>query len=80
MIQQGLTNLQLELIKLFQFDLTDKQLLEIKSMLSKYFVEQLDMEMDKLWDAKKWDEKTIEEWSREHMRTKQSFINRSFIP
>jgi len=32
-----LTNLQIELLKLFQYNLPDTQLAEIKNMLAKYF-------------------------------------------
>ncbi len=32
-----LTNLQLELLKYFSYDVSDKELLDIKQLLSKYF-------------------------------------------
>jgi len=32
-----LTNVQLELLKLFQYNLPEKQLVEIKNILAKYF-------------------------------------------
>ena len=65
-----LTNLQLELLKLFKYELPDSQLIEIKSLLSKYFAEKASDEMDKLWEEKNWDDKTMEDWKNEHMRTK----------
>jgi len=66
----NLTNLQLELIKLFKYELPEYQLLEVKTLLSKYFAEKAGDEMDKLWEENKWDDKTIEGWSKEHLRTK----------
>ncbi len=67
---QGLSNLQLELLKIFSFDISDDQLLEIKSMLVKYFADKLTNDVDKLFEEKGWGVEKIEEWSKEHMRTK----------
>jgi hypothetical protein len=65
-----LTNVQLELLKLFQYNLPDNQLNDIKEMLTKYFAKSAADEMDKLWDEKNWDENTIESWKNEHLRKK----------
>jgi len=65
-----LSNLQLELLKVFSFDLEEKQIIEIRDLLAKYFAEKATEEMDRLWDERGWSEQTIEEWSKEHMRTK----------
>jgi hypothetical protein len=65
-----LTNLQLELLKVFRFDLSDKQLKEIKSILVAYFADNVSNEVDKLFEEQDWGEDKIEEWSKEHMRTK----------
>ncbi|MGM9477906.1 hypothetical protein ACS5PU_15850 [Pedobacter sp. GSP4] len=65
-----LTNVQLELLKLFQYNLPDAQLEDIKQMLAGYFAKSASNEMDKLWDDKKWDESTIESWKSEHLRKK----------
>ena len=45
-----LSNIQIELLKLFPYNLSDKQLMEIKNMLAKYFAKSATEEMDKLWD------------------------------
>ena len=65
-----LSNLQLEILQLFQFDLTDEQLTEIKVMLAQYFADKLSNEMDALFDENSWGEEKIDEWGKEHMRTK----------
>ena len=67
---KGLTNLQLELLKIFSFNVNDQQLKEIKSLLAKYFAEKATSEMDALWDEKKWSNDTMDQWSQEHLRTK----------
>ena len=64
-----LTNLQLELLKLFSYELQDSQLIEIRDLLSNYFADKASDEMDKLWEENNWSDKTMEDWSKEHMRT-----------
>jgi hypothetical protein len=63
-----LTNLQIELLKLFQYNLPDTQLAEIKNMLAKYFAKTATGEMDKLWLENNWDDNTMKDWSNEHLR------------
>ena len=65
-----LSNIQLELLKVFSVDLSDEQLKEIKALLTKYFADKVTSEMDKLFEEKGWGEDQIEKWSKEHMRTK----------
>ncbi len=64
-----LTNLQLELLKMFRFDLKEKQLIEIRRLLATYFSEQATDEMDKLWETNNWDADTMKKWAKEHTRT-----------
>jgi hypothetical protein len=47
-----LTNIQIELLKMFQFNLPEKQLVEIKNILAKYFAKTASDEMDKLWNER----------------------------
>lgn len=65
-----MTNLQLELLKIYSFDISDKQLEDIKGLLANYFAEQVSSEMDDLFESNNWGEEKIKEWSEEHMRTK----------
>jgi hypothetical protein len=66
---QKLTNLQLELLKVFSYPLNQQQLMDIKSLLTNYFAEQATQEMDRLWEEKNWDNNTMAEWANEHLRT-----------
>ncbi len=68
-----LTNLQLELIKMFSFQLDDIQLIEIRDILTKYFAENATKEMDKLWQNNNWSNETMENWANEHIRTPYNF-------
>lgn len=67
---QRLSNVQLELLKMFSFNLSETQLLEIKSMLSTYFAEKVTQDVDALFEEKGWGPEKIEEWAGEHMRAK----------
>ncbi len=66
---QKLTNLQLELLKIFSYQLKPQQLTDIKNLLANYFAEQATQEMDKLWEENNWDNNTMTEWANEHLRT-----------
>ena len=66
---QKLTNLQLELLKLFSYQLNQQQLIDIKRLLAYYFAEQATQEMDKLWEENNWDNNLMSEWTNEHLRT-----------
>lgn len=64
-----MTNLQLELLKMFKYNLAESQLIELKELLSKYFVGKVDMEMNKVWNEKEWSNSTMESIANKHTRT-----------
>jgi len=66
---QKLTNLQLELLKIFSYQLNQQQLTDIKNLLANYFAGQATQEMDKLWEENNWDNNTMTNWANEHLRT-----------
>lgn len=63
-----LSNLQLELLKLFSFDTSEEELADIKRILAKYYAKKATEEMDRLWDQKQWTSETMDEWLHEHKR------------
>ncbi len=63
-----MSNLQLELLKMFRYNLTENQLTELKDLLSKYFVDKVDSEMDKIWNEKEWSNSTMESLANQHTR------------
>ena len=65
-----MSNLQLELLRVFDAELSEDQLKEIRSLLAGYFASKVTSEMDALFEEKGWGNEKIEEWSKEHMRTK----------
>lgn len=64
-----MSNLQLELLKLYATNIPESQLLDIKRMLASYFAELIDREMSALWQEKGWDDSTLETWKHERLRT-----------
>lgn len=74
--QKKLTNLQLELLKVFSYDLSREQLLEIRQLLAKYFAQKVDEEMSRLWEEREWTEETMREWANEHLRSNKKTSER----
>jgi len=66
----NLSNLQLEILKLFNYDLSDKQLHDVKNILSAYFAKNVTTNIDKFWEENDWNDQTIEKLKDEHLRTK----------
>jgi len=64
-----LTNMQLELLKIFKYDLNESQMVELRALLSAYFSEKVDLEMDKVCNEKEWTISTIESLAHKHTRT-----------
>ena len=54
------SNMQLELLKMFKYDLSEHQLLEIKKLLSEYFANKATDEMDRLWEENNSDNETMD--------------------
>lgn len=67
--EKKLTNLQLELLQLFNYGLTEQQLKDIKYLLTKYFAKNATDEMDKIWKERGFTKKTIDDWLNKHLRT-----------
>lgn len=59
---QPLTNLQLELLKLYSTNLNQKDLLEIKRLLANYFAQKAIKGADKIWGEKGLPNEDIRKW------------------
>lgn len=64
-----LTNLQLELLKLFSYQISEQDLLNVKDLLAQYFANKATQEMDDFWETQHLDETTMDQWLAEHHRT-----------
>jgi len=63
------TPAQLHLLEMFSYVKNDEELKEIKRALSKYFAEQAEDEMEKLWESGEWNQEKNEAILKEHLRT-----------
>ncbi len=61
-LAKPLTNLQFELLKFFQYEVKDEELLEIKRLLSDYFAKKAMDDMDNLWKENGWSNETMDTW------------------
>ena len=67
-----LSKLQLELLKLYPYNVSDDEVKDIKKLLAQYFSNKIDAEMNQLWEKEGWDEQTIEGWKNEHLRSRNN--------
>jgi hypothetical protein len=64
----NLSNLQIELLRLYSNDVSEETLREVKSILAKYFADKATEEMDKVWDEKGLTAQDMIDWTNEHNR------------
>ena len=57
-----LSNLQLELLKSLKYMASEKQIKEVKSLLRFYFARQLDENIEKVENKKKYSAEVYEKW------------------
>jgi hypothetical protein len=63
-----MSNLQLELLRLYGNGVSEENLREIKTILAKYFADKATDAMDKVWEEKGLTEQTMIDWTNEHNR------------
>ena len=68
----SLNKFQQRVVELMANVNSDQQMAEITDSLSSYFAQKAIDAADALWDEGLIDEKTIEQWKHEHMRTPYS--------
>ncbi|MEL7160261.1 MAG: hypothetical protein AAFN92_05840 [Bacteroidota bacterium] len=61
-LDKPLSNLQLELLKLYSHDLSEQDLIAVQRMLANFFAERASDEMDKLWEERGWSDETMDQW------------------
>lgn len=69
MEHQSLNPVQLHLLQMFQGYDSEKDLDELKKVLSEYYARKVDEAMDQLWEEGKINTETLNGWENEHMRT-----------
>jgi hypothetical protein len=59
---QPLSNLQLELLHLYETGISDKHLLELKEVIAKFLFEKAFDQADEIWEEKGYNSDTIQDW------------------
>jgi hypothetical protein len=57
-----LTNLQLELLKVFTYQLPEEELLEVKRLLADFFAKRLTDRASEIWAKKGYSQSDMEKW------------------
>lgn len=60
---------QLHLLRMFSYAKDEESLDEIKKVLTSYFAQKVEEEMDHLWETGEWDQEKNEAILNEHQRT-----------
>ncbi|MBK7869548.1 MAG: hypothetical protein IPJ74_02130 [Saprospiraceae bacterium] len=68
-LKTPLTNVQLELLKLFAREVPEEELLEIKRLLVKYFAQRATKKANEVWDANEWTDEDAQRLLYLHERT-----------
>ncbi|HFA50768.1 MAG TPA: hypothetical protein ENJ95_17305 [Bacteroidetes bacterium] len=69
-LKTPLNNIQLELLKLFSRDLSEKDLLAIKRLLVKSLAEKATRLADEKWEEKGWTNENMKRFVNTHIRIK----------
>ncbi|MEQ1606193.1 MAG: hypothetical protein ABL999_15130 [Pyrinomonadaceae bacterium] len=64
----GLSNLQLELLRLYGTNVSDRTLEEIKLILAKYFAERASDAMEQVWENRSIAPEDMMQWANGHDR------------
>ncbi|HSQ44178.1 MAG TPA: hypothetical protein VLM16_04225 [Ginsengibacter sp.] len=56
-----LSNIQVELLKLFNADIPDKHLLELKSMIARFLLDKARDKADIIWDEKGYTDEKLQQ-------------------
>ena len=67
-VKQPMTNLQLELLKLYTRKVSEQDLQSIKQMLAQYFSNKTMDLADKIWEKNNWTDEDAERFSNDHLR------------
>ena len=60
---------QIEMLELVSRVKSEVEMQDIRQLLGKYFAQRAEDAMDRLWDEGILNERVMEEWKKEHMRT-----------
>ena len=62
---QPLSNIQMELLKLYSTGVSEEHLLELKEIIAKFLFEKAIERADQIWEQKQYNQDTINKWLEE---------------
>jgi len=62
MLQKSLTNLQLEILKLYSTDISEEELIDLKKLLAENYAKKAIVAADKIWTEKSLSDSDMERW------------------
>ena len=71
-LPKPLTNLQLELLRIFSRQLPEEDLLEIRQLIAHYFAQKLIQRANEVWDEQGWTDADVERMLTTKMRARKS--------
>ncbi len=66
-----LSNLQVELLRLYANDVSEEDLLAIKQLINDFFADKATQAADKVWDERGYSNETMEQWLRTDLRKRR---------
>lgn len=69
LIQTTLSNAQIEILSLFNQDISEMEILELKRLLVLFKSKRAFALINDLWETNGWTEETMQIWAAEHNRT-----------
>jgi len=57
-----LSNIQVELLKLFSTNLSDQELIELKNLLARFYADKATSKADAIWDEKGLTNEDMDKW------------------
>ncbi len=67
-IKQPLSNVQLEILKAFSYNLSEEELLDFRDTIARYFADRAIQSADKVWDEKGWTDEDVDKMLHTKMR------------
>lgn len=64
-LPQGLSNTQLELLKIFSYDLPEEELKDLKKVLTNFFAQRIRKRTSQIWVERNYTSETMKEWLNE---------------
>ena len=57
-----LTNIQMELLKLFSTNMSDEEVIELKGVIARFYAEKATAEADRIWDERGLTNEDMDKW------------------